>query len=120
MINQQINTFLQNTAQLCLKRSLKLGFLKLIKILLKISAVYAIFQGRKNKYLRTCESFQSANKLVSVIRKSTNYKSANHEKYGVRKSQIRKLTHYRKICKFADLRFAELICGPPTFDITTL
>ncbi len=33
MINQQINKFLQNTAQFCLKRSLKVGFLKLISIL---------------------------------------------------------------------------------------
>ncbi len=43
--------------------------------------------------------------------------------YIVRKSQIRKLLHLRKVRKsiknivrkFADLRLAELICGPPTF-----
>jgi hypothetical protein len=42
MNNQHINKFLQNSAQLCHERSLKVGFLKLIKILLKLSAVYAI------------------------------------------------------------------------------
>jgi hypothetical protein len=41
-----------------------------------------------------------------------------------RKSQIRKVPHLLKVrksnnlYKSANLRFAELICGPPTFDIT--
>jgi hypothetical protein len=51
-------------------------------------------------------------------------KSQITEKYWVRKSKIRKMPHLRKVLKskkiikahkFADLRFAELIFGPPTF-----
>jgi hypothetical protein len=49
--------------------------------------------------------------------------SANHKKDCVHKSQFRKVPHLRKVRKsdkllkfanFADLRFAELICGPTT------
>jgi hypothetical protein len=112
MINQQIKKFLQNFAQLFLKIVLKVGFLKLVKILLKISAVYAIFGGRKNTYLRTCGSFKSAKRLGLQF--------ANPQITSPQIIKIRKLPHYRKVCKFADLRFAELICGSPTFDITTL
>ncbi len=63
-------------------------------------------------YLRTCGRF----------------KSAKHKKIGVRKSQIRKVSHLRRsvnltsylgpeICGFA---ISELICGPATFDLTTI
>jgi hypothetical protein len=46
------------------------------------------------------------------------------QKYRVRDSQIRKLSHLRKdrksnklfkVRNFADLQFAEVICGPPIF-----
>jgi hypothetical protein len=40
------------------------------------------------------------------------FKSANIKKDWVRKSQIRKVSQLRKVRKFADLRFAELNCGP--------
>ncbi len=64
--------------------------------------VHDVFVRRKSKYLRTCRSF----------------KSANYKKDQVRKSQTCKLPHLRRVHKsnhFADLRFAELIFGPPTF-----
>ncbi len=59
-------------------------------------------------------------KLGPQIRKS---QIANHKKYMGRKSQICKWPHLRlvrkskkiKFRKFMDLRFAELIYGPPTF-----
>ncbi len=58
-------------------------------------------------YLQTCGSF----------------KFAKHKKDWVWKSQILKVPHLCKVCnnkkfiqvrKFADLQFAENICGPPT------
>ncbi len=67
-------------------------------------------------YLRICGSPQ---KIIG----SANRKSTTRKKYMVRKSQIQKLPHSRKVRKskkiearkFADLQFAELICRPPTF-----
>jgi hypothetical protein len=61
--------------------------------------------------------------LKSANRKSTNYKSANHKKivsahiksakcYNCRRSATIKKMLYSN---YADLRFVELICGPPTF-----
>ncbi len=47
----------------------------------------------------TCGSFQSEKKLVSANCKSTNFKSANHNKDWVRKSQICKVPHLQKIRK---------------------
>jgi hypothetical protein len=66
-----------------------------------------IFVGRTNMYLQTCGSFNSANHkdIGFANRKSTKChicgRSANLKKH--LSEQI------------ADLRFAELICGPPTF-----
>ncbi len=79
--------------------------------LFTLHALYAIFVSRKVCSLRNCGSF----------------KSANHKKDSVRKSQIclvlqlRKLRKSNKlfVCGFrkcADLRCAELICGPSIFD----
>jgi hypothetical protein len=66
-------------------------------------------------YLRICVSFKSAKIIWSA-----NRKSANRKKYKVRKSENCHISggsakQNKIIRKFADLRIAELICGPPTF-----
>ncbi len=43
------------------------------------------------------------------------FPSANHKKDWVRKSKRRKVSHFRKIRKFADLGFEEIIEGPNAF-----
>ncbi len=54
-------------------------------------------------------NFKFAKKLGSANRKPTNYKSANH-KNGVRKSQIRKVLHLRKVRKSLNY-LSPQICG---------
>ena len=62
-----------------------------------------------------CGGFKSAKSLGLQFANPQITSTQIIKKDLVRKSQIRKLPHYRKICKFADLRYAALICGPPTW-----
>jgi hypothetical protein len=88
-----IRNYLQNTEQLCL-RTKKSRHLKTI-----FYFVYIWICKRRSMYLQTCRSFQLAKKLGSANPKSIMYKFANHQKDWVRKSQIRKVPHLRKVCK---------------------
>jgi hypothetical protein len=92
------------------------------KVVLKFEREHfkLIFIGQKIIYLRI-----SGPQKNNWVRKSQNpqiEKSLKRKKYMVRKSQSGKMPHLRKVCKakkivrkFAELRFAEHICGPPTF-----
>ncbi len=64
-------------------------------------------------FLQACGSFKFAKTLGSENCKSTNYKSVNHKKDWVLKSQIRKMPHLRKVRKsyklFKDANLG--ICG---------
>jgi hypothetical protein len=63
-------------------------------------------------YLWTCKS----DNLGSANRKFTNYESVNQKKIGSANCKDAKcMPHLRNVRKFADLRFVELICRPPTF-----
>jgi hypothetical protein len=73
--------------------------------------VYVIFSREKSMYLQTCGSFESANHKKDWVR---NRKSAKCHICG-RSANL--ITSFRK---FADFRFAEVICGPPTFALFTL
>jgi hypothetical protein len=65
-------------------------------------------------YLRNCRSFKSAKKIGSAYPKS-----ANPEKYIVRRLQISYMPHLQKVRKFKEkfysenLRFAKLIADRP-------
>jgi hypothetical protein len=64
--------------------------------------------------------FLQGEKVRYMIADLRKFKVRKSQKNLVRKSQIRKvpiLRNVRKSNKFADLRFAELICGPTTFDL---
>jgi hypothetical protein len=101
----QICKFLQNNAQLCLKTVLKVVFLHHFLLC-------TIFNWRFICYIFKKEGYTFAEVLSPQITKNW-----------VRKSQIRKGSQLRKVRKsnkFADLRFAELICGSPSFSLFLL
>ncbi len=70
-----------------------------------------IFVRRKIYICGTYDIFKSAKRLGSANGKPPSYKSTNYKKIW---------PQLRKAHKFADLRFAELIGGPPTFVICTV
>ncbi len=51
-------------------------------------------------YLRTCRNFKSEKSLGPQIANPNNYKPAKSQKDWVRRSQVRKVPHFRKVCKF--------------------
>ncbi len=71
---------------------------------------HAIFWRRKSIYLRTCRSFNSAQKAWVLKLQIHKYKSANHKKHWVRNSQIWKVPHLRKVRKSNKLLIAQY-CG---------
>ncbi len=97
-----IRKFLQNIAQLCLKTVLKVVFLLDFLLYTSFNCIIRDICKEKSMYFRSGGSPQIT-------------------KNWVRKSQIRKGSHLQKVrkstklFKFADLRFAEIIRGPPTF-----
>ncbi len=105
----QICKFLQNTAQLCLNTIIKVVFLK------DFCDMYTFELGHYMLYL--WGEIVCICGFVEVLRSQIT-------KDWSRNSQLREVPHLRKVRKsnkrfqvrkFADLRFAELICGPPTF-----
>ncbi len=98
-----INTQIENS-----QISTKILHNSVLKHFVKIwnRALYAKFVGRKSKYLRTYGNVNSAYRKKGphiAIPQSATFAE------GPQTWQI------ISIRKFADLRFAELICGPPTF-----
>ncbi len=101
-------TFLQNTAQLCLKIVRKVvvlhDFFNFLQILSGV--LYAIFGKRNAIYLQTCGSFKSANRKKDWVRKSQS--KGSH----LRKESKSNKYLSPKICGFAicrtHLRIAQL------------
>ena len=129
----QIGKFLQNNAQLCLKKAYMLWFFKQFNFLYKFELNYLCFTCKvKSMYFRICGSFKSAKK--NWVRKSqTTNKPHITKKIGVCKWQIRKVPCFKKVHKVPHLRkvhnltnylspkfFGFAICGPPTFAKHTL
>ncbi len=86
---------------------------------LQILGLKGLFCNRKSAISEVCNSGKSQIlkfEFAEVLSPQYMIGFTKRKKYVVRKSQIRNL---KKVRKFADLRFAGLICGPPIFSHAT-